>query len=290
MSKKEEQESSIIVAWSMTVIQSMNALPDTDAPPLNVLQSLAEKIIQGLTSKGEIAQSVEDYLEIYDVPEIIFHLSEDNTELQVLNKRIKSLSPEFIRLLHYLALGHEPDNICLSMEYNNQAEFWKKREACLSKFLNKKEVFDTVLIDKLLQVYNKYTLIRDNYLKTTEILEKGEKKRKTTRNWFITGILAIVVPSVFYFFVYPQMIQKDPVELFNYAIDKSGLEIPIDSIALIDDLLLEEESFSPESYWLMALKALQLGDPDECKAQLKTLKSADKKLFAERGRYIYRRL
>ncbi len=287
MSISYDKQSGIVSAWSIAVLQNMNECPKGG---IEVLETIGKKIIDSMMSKGGVGESVDDYLEIYDVPEIVYKLAEDDLELQDINQRIKALSPEFQKLLHFIIKGFEPDNVCQTMSYRDQSEYWSKRKECIKIFADDGEKLGGELEILLSKVYEKYTSIRDDFLRTTDILSDQNKKKKSRRKWIITGVLAIIIPLFFFFFIFPKLIQTDFQVLFDYGVEKSGFEMTIDSTDLLNEMILEEELYSPESYWLLALKSLQMGDAEGCKNQLKSLKASDRDLFIEKGQYIYQRL
>ncbi len=288
MGDKYDNQSGIVSAWTLAVIQSMNELPEGG---LEILESLGKEIIDNISQTGEvIGETTDDYLEIYDVPEIVFHLSENDKKLQDLNHRVKSLPPEFQKLLHFIIKDYEAGNICETMAYSDQTEYWRKREECLKEFVGSDGKLTEELKSNLNIVFEKYSKIRDNFLFNTDLISKQIKKKRNRKKWIITGLIAVIVPLVFFLLIFPRLIQKDFKELFFYAADKSGYEMTIDSTDLLDEMILEEELYTPESYWLLAMKSLQIGDSEGCRDQLKSLRASDRELFVKRGRYIFRRL
>ena len=196
----------------------------------------------------------------------------------------------FQKLLHYILKGYKPENICQTLNYADQHEYWKKREECIQIITDGDKELGEDLQVQLKKVYEKYTSIRNDFLKVTDIVSEQKRKKKIKRKWIITGFTAVILPLVFFLFVYPRIIQKDFQILFDYGVESSGYEMTIDSTDLLDEMIFEEEMYTPESYWLLSLKALQEGDPDACMHQLKSLKASDRNLYNEKGKYILKRL
>jgi len=288
MGSKENFQSEIISAWAISALQAMDECPEGG---LEVLEQMAKRIMLGIFESGQdIPLGADEYVDMYDVPEVVFEIAENDPGLLGIGKRMKALSPECQKLLHFIVKGLDPKLVSEAMEFSDPVEYWEKREDCLKEFVGQDMKLSDDLKNKLLKVYDKYEKIRDNFLYNTDIIVKRRSKSKSKRRWIITALIAAFIPCIFFLFVYPRLIQKDFRVLFDYGVERSGFVMTIDSTGLLEDMILEEEQYTPESYWLQALKSLQEGDSEGCREQLKALKSADRNLFNDRGRYIYRRL
>ena len=272
----------------MAALQAMDDLPDGG---MEVLEDMAARIAINLLDSGEdIPDSPDEYVDIYDVPKVVFEVSENNQKQVELSNRIKSLNTEFQKLLHFIVLDHDPKLVAESLDYQDVSVYWDRRGQCLKEFLDDENDLTDEMKSDLKRVYDRYGKIRDNFLFNTDIIfnEAAEEKKKS--RWIITGLISVFVPLLFFVFLFPLLIQKDNAVLFNEAAQRSGLEMTVDSVELLDNMILETEEYSAERFWLLSLQALQAGDIESCRENLESMRSADPLMFREKGRYIYRRL
>jgi len=253
-------------------------------------EKLKAKIQNAIPETGQDTGFIDEYIEIYDVPEVIFSETESDARLLELSSAIKSLSKEFQKLLHFIVLDYSPENVCLTMNYFDQAEYWRKREECIKAFQGSSKDPEPAQKERILKVYEKYSLLRDNFLEATDKISELNKKRTNRRKWLVALLSVVASAAIFFLLVFPRLIQKDHRELFRIAVEDYGLDIPVDSTGIIEDMILEEEMYSSESYWLMALQSLQMEDTEGCREQLKMLKAADRNFYNRHGRYINKRL
>jgi len=287
MKNTQKHQSETITAWALTILQSKKETSELD---IHAINEMVKKLADGFKEREEKAEALDEYLEIYDVPEFVFQHSEDDPKLQHLNRRIKELKPGFQKLLYFIAKGFDPENITQSLGYSDQSEYWSKRKQCLVEFSGSDEEMSGELKSNLIKVHDKYSQLRDSFMSITDELSIEKAKKTSIKSWVITGLATALILTLFFLLVYPRIIQKDFEVLFDYAVEKSGFVMTIDSTDLLDDMIFDEEEYTPESYWLLALKSLQTSDSESCRDNLKALKSSDKIMFNERGRYIYRRL
>ncbi len=288
MRSKENCQSEIISAWAMAALQGMKDCPKGG---IEVPEDMAAIVMAGLfKEEGDIPVSPDEYVDIYDVPSVVFNLAEENENLKDINQRIKLLKPEFRKLLHFIVQGHEPKIISESMGYKDDTAFWMKKTECLVQYIgNENDLTDKQRAD-ILFVFEKNSKIRDNFLFNMDVMNKQNKKKSNRNKWVITLLIAVLVPSIFFFFAYPRLIQKDFQTLFDYGVGRSEFVMTIDSTQLLDDMIFEVEEYSPDFYWLLSLKSLQNSDTESCRDNLKALKGTDFLMFKEKGRYIYQRL
>ena len=288
MRSKENCQSEVISAWSISALQAMDECPQGG---FEVLEKMSLEIIDSIIEEcGEIPLSPDVYIDIYDVPLGVFNVAENDVKLKDLARSMKSLSIEFQKLLHYIAKGYDPKSVCESMDFQNVTIYWEKRSECMVMLLGEDKELSENEIKNILIVYDRYTKIRNNFLINTDLILSQNQKKKNKSKWIISGIAVVILPLAFFLFAYPKIIQKDFQTLFDYGVEKSAYVMTIDSTELLDDMIFEEEEYSPESYWLLSLKALQNGDQGSCREYLKALKESDYQLYKEKGHYINKRL
>jgi hypothetical protein len=288
MKSKENCQSEIIMAWAMAALQAMK---DSRKRGIEVPEDMAAIVRAGLyKEEGDIPVSPDEYVDIYDVPSVVFNLAEENENLKDINRGIKLLKPEFRKLLHFIVQGHEPKIISESMGYEDDTVFWMKKTECLVQYIGNENDLTDKQREEILIVFEKNSKIRDSFLFNMDVMNKQNKKKSNRNKWVITSLIAVLVPSIFFFFAYPRLIQKDFQTLFDYGVERSEFVMTIDSTQLLDDMIFEVEEYSPDFYWLLSLKSLQNGDTESCRDNLKALKGTDFLMFKEKGRYIYQRL
>ncbi len=287
MRSKENCQSEIISAWALASLQAMKECPKGG---LEVVAKLAVTVMAELLKEGDIPVSADEYIDLYDVPAVAFDLSEEDENLKDINRRIKLLKKDFRKLLHFIVQGHEPKVITESLGYKDDTVFWINKKECLSQYLGNETDLTEKQIADILFVFEKNAKIRDNFLFNTDVMQRQNKKKSNRNRWIITSIIAVLVPAIFFLFVYPRLIQKDFQTLFDYGVEKSDFVMTIDSTQLLDEMIFETEEYSPDFFWLNSLKSLQNGDSESCRDNLKALKESDFGMFKERGQYIYQRL
>lgn len=288
MRSKEDYENEVISAWTYSALQAMDEGPEEE---YEVLRDIAFKIIDGIMKNGDpFPFSPDEYVGIYDVPEIVFELAENNEDLIRLNREIKSLDPEYQKLLHFIARDHDPQLIIESLEYADSTVFWEKRGNCLRLLTGRYDDLSEEMKSQIVKIFSRYEKIRDLFLENTDRMVNERNSLINRRKWIITGALAVIIPLILLAFFYPRLIQKDTEVLFNQAVEKAGMAMTIDSTALLEEMIIEAEEYSPESYWLLSLKALQEDNTAACRENLESLKATDRSMYRERGRYIFRRL